>query len=98
MSGRPDDHNVYLTCGVDNVALHQNGQSGEAGALDHIGIILNTPDDVDRWFDFLKSHSVKMQTSPETHRDGARSFYCYDPDGVQVQMIYHPPLADKISS
>ena len=91
---RPDDDNVYLSCGVDNVALHRCDQPSEAGALDHIGIILNAPDDVDAWFEFLKGRGVKMKSGPETHRDGARSFYCYDPDGVQLQMIYHPPLVD----
>lgn len=27
------------------------------------------------------------------HRDGARSFYCLDPEGVVVQVIYHPPIS-----
>ena len=26
-------------------------------------------------------------------RDGARSFYCYDPDGTLVQMIHHPEVS-----
>jgi hypothetical protein len=35
-----------------------------------------------------------MRTQPRTHRDGARSFYCYDPDGTVVQVIHHPPVTD----
>lgn len=64
-------------------------------ALDHIGIILDTPDTVDQWHDFLVSHQIHIEQPPRTHRDGARSFYCRDPDGNKVQMIYHPPLSDK---
>jgi hypothetical protein len=35
-----------------------------------------------------------MRTEPRTHRDGARSFYCYDPEGAVVQVIHHPPVVD----
>ena len=49
---------------------------------------------MDAWFAWLQEHEVRMRTDPHTHRDGARSFYCYDPDGTLVQMIYHPPVSD----
>ena len=61
--------------------------------LDHIGFIVESPEQVDVWYDFLRAHDVPMKTAPRTHRDGARSFYCVDPEGVSVQMIYHPPLS-----
>ena len=35
-----------------------------------------------------------MHSQPKTHRDGARSFYCADPDGNVVQMIFHPPISN----
>lgn len=93
---RPDEDNVYLTSGADNLALHRDADfTAGAGALDHLGIILRAPDDVDAWYEFLTSHDVPMETTPKTHRDGARSFYCRDPDGNCVQMIYHPPLASS---
>lgn len=89
---RPDPDNVYLTSGNDNLALHRAGQDMDGPQhLDHIGFFLNTMDDVDEWFDFLRAHDIRMKTEPRTHRDGARSFYCLDPDGNTVQMIYHPP-------
>lgn len=93
---RPDDNAVYLTSGNDNLALHRFdsdfcGEQGEGQHLDHIGFFLNEPGDVDEWFDFLRGHDIKMKTEPRTHRDGARSFYCLDPDGNTVQMIFHPP-------
>lgn len=94
---RPDDDNVYLTGGNDNLALHRAAGVGldAAQRLDHIGFIVNEIGDVDAWFGFLRSKGVTMLKEPRTHRDGARSFYCQDPAGNTVQMIYHPPLAKK---
>jgi catechol 2,3-dioxygenase-like lactoylglutathione lyase family enzyme len=95
---RPDDRNVYLTSGGDNLALHQaesNQQRDEATQrLDHIGFFVASEDHVDEWFTWLKAHEVPMRTDPRTHRDGARSFYCYDPDGTLVQIMHHPPVSD----
>lgn len=93
---RPDPDNVYLTSGNDNLALHrataeQAPASGQK--LDHIGFIIPTPEQVDQWYDFLGAHNVKIRQPPRTHRDGARSFYCYDPSGTVVQIIYHPPIS-----
>ena len=91
---RPDEDNVYLTSGNDNLALHRGNLKPEGQqALDHMGFILRNPEDVDAWYEFLQANDVKMKTAPRTHRDGARSFYCYDPEGVLVQLIYHPPIA-----
>lgn len=93
---QPDPENYYLTtAGQDNLALHQASEArkGRDTALDHIGFMLATEDEVDRWYAFLGEAGVKMKTEPRTHRDGARSFYCFDPDGNTVQIIYHPPVA-----
>ncbi len=92
---RPDEENVYLTSGNDNLALHRADKPIEANGqvLDHIGFILNTPDHVDQWYDFLLENEIEMKSQPRTHRDGARSFYCVGPEQVIVQMIYHPPIA-----
>ncbi|HSR61842.1 MAG TPA: VOC family protein [Gammaproteobacteria bacterium] len=91
---RPDEDNVYLCSGNDNIALHRldNISVDRPQNLDHIGFILQKPEHVDEWYEFLNRHEVRMKTSPRTHRDGARSFYCEDPQGNTVQMIYHPPL------
>ncbi|MEJ2575302.1 MAG: VOC family protein [Gammaproteobacteria bacterium] len=93
---RPDPANVYLTSGGDNLALHQalpDAERDEARQrLDHIGVLLSAPEAVDQWFAWLGEHGVRMRTEPRTHRDGARSFYCYDPDGTVVQFIHHPPV------
>ena len=94
---RPDPDNVYLTSGNDNLALHRSDSDfAPAGqVLDHIGFVLNAPQEVDEWYAFLLANHVEMKSEPRTHRDGARSFYCVGPERVTVQMIYHPPLAER---
>ena len=92
---QPDADNVYLTSGRDNLAIHRAADAlSDAGQrLDHIGFIIDEPDDVDRWHEYLAANGVAAQAPPRTHRDGARSFYCLDPEGTTVQIIYHPPLS-----
>ena len=95
---RPDADNVYLTGGNDNLALHRAASTIDPDApqrLDHIGFVVNEVADVDSWFVFLRSKDVRILKEPKTHRDGARSFYCQDPAGNTVQIIYHPSLAQK---
>jgi catechol 2,3-dioxygenase-like lactoylglutathione lyase family enzyme len=94
---RPDPDNLYLTSGNDNLALHRSDTEFNPSRqmLDHIGFILTRAADVDEWYAFLGGNGVEMKTEPRTHRDGARSFYCVGPEQVIVQMIYHPPLADR---
>ena len=99
----PDADNVYLSSGVDNLALHRSSAltadgstTASGGALDHLGLIVRTADDVDRWAVFLESRGVTIDAAPRTHRDGARSCYLRDPDGNTVQIIHHPPISGKI--
>lgn len=94
----PDAQNVYLTNGgLDNLAIHQiSGETAEKGQrLDHIGFALPTMEDVDQWYDWVKSQNASILREIKTHRDGARSFYMADPDGNVIQMIYHPPIARR---
>lgn len=89
---RPDEKSVYLTNGHDNLALHQWQGDGFSvpQRLDHIGFMLVNEDDVDQWCAYLTEKNVTIKTKPRTHRDGARSFYCMDPEGVLVQFLYLP--------
>ena len=92
---RPDADNLYLSSGNDNLALHRASAEAPADAaqrLDHIGFFIASEGEVDDWHDFLKAQGVPMKSSPKTHRDGARSFYCSDPEGTIVQLIFHPPI------
>jgi len=93
---QPDSDNYYLTSGNDNLALHRSEETIDRKnkqVLDHIGFILKKPDDVNEWHAFFAENNVVLLTDVKDHRDGARSFYCKDPDGNVVQMIYHPPIS-----
>jgi catechol 2,3-dioxygenase-like lactoylglutathione lyase family enzyme len=100
----PDPDNIYLSSGIDNLALHRStqpvggaaGTTPAKGTLDHLGLIVRQPEDVDRWAAFLESRGVTMDARPRTHRDGARSCYFSDPDGNSIQIIHHPPISDKV--
>lgn len=95
---QPDADNAYLTSGVDNLAIHRaDGAAANTGQrLDHIGFVLEDAAAVDQWHDYLKAHGVEAEAPPRTHRDGARSFYCRDPEGTTVQFIHHPPLVGTV--
>ena len=108
----PDADNVYLSSGIDNLALHRSTSpttggsaaltasrstgEGRGSALDHFGLIVRSPADVDGWAAFLESRGVTLDAKPRTHRDGARSCYFKDPDGNSIQIIHHPPISDKV--
>ncbi len=64
-----------------------------AQRLDHIGLAVPSPDDVDGWATHLVAHGVTLKAAPRTHRDGSRSLYFHAPDGVLVQVIHHPPIS-----
>jgi catechol 2,3-dioxygenase-like lactoylglutathione lyase family enzyme len=88
---------VYLSSGHDNLALHRGPvPAGQGQRLDHIGFVLRDIADVDPWHVFLRDNGARIVAAPRTHRDGARSFYCLDPAGNRVQIIFHPPLAGAL--
>lgn len=99
----PDEDNAYLTFGgQDNLALHKSASIGDSEVasagpvqiLHHIGFVVHLPENVDEWAERMKQHGVAIAQPPRTHRDGARSFYFHDPDGVLIQLLYHPPISD----
>jgi catechol 2,3-dioxygenase-like lactoylglutathione lyase family enzyme len=94
---QPDENNLYLTSGNDNLALHRapaDFAPAQHQHLDHIGFFLTEREDVDQWHDYLRVNNVDIKAAPKDHRDGTRSFYCADPDGNLVQMIYYPMARD----
>lgn len=93
---RPDPDNVYLSGGWDNLALHRVATRALDGALDHLGFVVDRPEEVDVWHEILRTHGAPVVAAPKTHRDGARSLYCRDPDGNLLQILWHPPLAGRI--
>lgn len=96
---QPDEDNIYLTFGADNLALHRMKSDvmwPPEQRLDHMGFMLKAPEDVDAWYTYLQACQVSIKGTPRNHRDGARSFYCLDPDGNGVQIIYHPPICNTL--
>ncbi|MBI3549411.1 MAG: VOC family protein [Elusimicrobia bacterium] len=91
---RPDPDNVYMSLSKDNLALHRDAaaRAGDS-ALDHFGILVGAPDDVDAWARHLEANGVPLEKRPKTHRDGARSLYVRDPEGNLIQFLFHPPIS-----
>ena len=93
---QPDENNLYLTSGNDNLALHRapvDFTPANHQHLDHIGFFLTEREEVDHWHDYLRANGVEIKAVPKDHRDGTRSFYCADPDGNAVQVIYYPHVS-----
>jgi catechol 2,3-dioxygenase-like lactoylglutathione lyase family enzyme len=93
----PDPDNVYLSSGSDNLALHRAEPAGP-GALDHLGFLVDTREEVDRLAQTLGERGVTLAAAPRDHRDGSRSFYCLDPDGLRIQVLYEPTLSRQFKA
>ena len=104
MVWEPDPDNVYFSSGSDNFALHQipaselaAHQSRTGQLLDHIGVILESPEAVDRLYrevePRLQQLGGQIVKPPKRHRDGSYSFYFSDPDGIVIQALYEPAIS-----
>lgn len=96
---RPDPDNLYLSTGLDNLALHVvEGlpPPGALGVLDHLGFFVKTQEAVDAWHAHLTAAGFPPDTAPRTHRDGARSFYFRDPEQNRLQLLCHPPILTAV--
>ena len=92
---KPDEENAYLSNGKDNLALHLDNKldlKSKNNRLDHFGIMLTEKKNVDEWHEFMLSNNVSIFKDIQDHRDGSRSFYCYDPDQNVLQFLWHPVL------
>lgn len=96
MLSRPHENLVYLTCGNDNLSLSRAKAAPEdGGCLDHFGFIVDTKEELEDWFAFMKSKGVPLLDTPTDHGDGARSFHCKDPAGNVIQPLYHPAISGQ---
>ena len=93
----PDEKNVYLSSGTDNLALHEvdlAAQPSSAGQhLDHFGFIIDRIETVKELENEFRAKEVKIIHPFKHHRDGSASFYCADPDGIVIQILYEPHLS-----
>ncbi len=94
---QPDAQNIYLSSGCDNLAIHQVAGELTAGAaerqLDHLGFVIESIDRVKELEREFLDRGVKIVHAFKTHRDGSASFYCADPDGIMIQVLYEPTLS-----
>lgn len=93
---QPDPQNAYLSSGVDNLALHETAGDRAPAAtssLDHLGFIVSDIDRVQELEAEFRAMQVTIIKPFKRHRDGSASFYCADPDGVVIQMLYEPTLS-----
>ena len=95
----PDAQNVYLSSGCDNIAIHEVAEHFAADAaekqLDHLGFIVDTVERVKELEAEFISRRVKIVQPFKIHRDGSASFYCADPDGIVIQLLYEPTLSSQ---
>jgi catechol 2,3-dioxygenase-like lactoylglutathione lyase family enzyme len=90
---KPDEDNVYLSSGTDNLAIHKLGEGAVPGpvqSIHHIGFMVAGPEDVDVMAEQIQRHGVRFEHPVKTHRDGSRSFYFKDPDGILIQLLSPP--------
>ena len=93
---QPDPQNAYLSSGTDNLALHETAGDRAPAAtssLDHLGFIVSDIDRVQELEAEFRARQVTIIKPFKRHRDGSASFYCADPDGVVIQMLYEPTLS-----
>ena len=95
----PDPKNLYLSSGCDNLALHELTQETDplpsGQQLDHFGFVVESVERVRELEQELHARGVKIVHPFKIHRDGSASFYCSDPDGIVIQMIYEPHLSPQ---
>ena len=95
----PDAQNVYLSSGCDNIALHEISGEFAAAAiekqLDHLGFLVETIERVKELESEFIARGVTIVHPFKVHRDGSASFYCADPDGIVIQLLYEPTLSGQ---
>jgi catechol-2,3-dioxygenase len=97
---QPDPDHVYLSSGSDNLALHQIPVEELGEYMDphgqfmgHFGFVVETPQAVDRMFEWIERNGVKIVQGPKRHRDCSYSFYLADPDDNTIQVLYEPTIS-----
>ena len=90
-----DQITTRLAALADTLQLPPGAEPGKVHTVHHIGFVVKRPENVDQWAERLRGQGIPLAQEPKSHRDGARSFYFHDPDGLLIQLIYHPPISDN---
>ena len=84
---------IYLTNRCDNLSLHKVSHTFiEHQRLEHIGFVIDSIEAVDKLYQSAKLHKLTIIDEPKTFGTGTRSFSVRDPDGIEVEFTYHPPM------
>ena len=84
---------VYLTNNGDNLSLHKVAHTfASTQRLEHIGFAVDSIAAVDQLHQDATSHHLTIASTPKTFGNGTRSFSVIDPDGIEVEFTYHPPM------
>lgn len=87
---------IYLIKGGDNLSLHKVSHAFiEHQRLEHIGFAVDSIEAVDKLYQAAKQHKLTIIDEPKTFGIGTRSFSVQDPDGIEVEFTYHPPMWDE---
>ncbi len=96
---RASDNLVYLTLGNDNLSLGRakrgKGAADAGGTLDHFGFVVDSKEELEAWYAFMRDQDCDLMDAPHDHQDGARSFHVKDPAGNVVQPLYHPAISGQ---
>ena len=96
---QPDLQNAYLSSGCDNLALHEISErfanKAEERQLEHFGFVVESIERVKELEAEFRAQGVTILHPFKIHRDGSASFYCADPDGIVIQMLYEPQISPQ---
>ena len=76
---------------VARSVLRGVGRSNAVRLLD----ALDSIEAVDKLYQAAKHHKLTIIDEPKTFGIGTRSFSVRDPDGIEVEFTYHPPMWDE---
>ena len=89
---KTDDY-VYLTHYGDNLSLHRvNHKFSAHQRLEHIGFAVDSVEAVNKLYQSALENHLNILDKPKTFGIGTHSFSIQDPDGIEVEFTYHPPM------
>ena len=92
---RTEDY-VYLSGHGDHIFLHRIEESfSSAQRLEHIGFALDSISSVDALYEKMRSTKITILYPPKSVGIGTYSFSVSDPDGIEVEFTYHPPMWEQ---
>jgi len=84
---------IYLAGNGDNLSLHKIKEKFEGKQrLEHIGFALDSVMAVNQLYQDAQQRGLDILYAPKTFGIGTHSFSILDPEGIEVEFTYHPPM------